>query len=321
MTTPSLRAFDELAASRRAQRGTPVPQLALDQIGPLPGQPRQIFDAEALAELAESIKAHGVIQPIIVIARKDVTETDPVRYRIVCGERRYQAARLAGLSAIPALVRDYEDDEVAVLALLENLQREDLTPLEEGEYLLQLKQRYGFTEEQLGERLGKSRDYVHNRTRLLSLNPDLLEAWRQAPAANKMTASHAIWINQLGTAEGRKALLDAVMEEQFTVAEVRRRLEKVKQVEAQREALPAEDFAAAIEAAALGAKPKVEAKAAAGEPLSGVKLALEDLAVYQLVGQLIKAGERDVDLQALQACLKKDAAWIRKLQRDVIAKG
>ncbi|MFN3431785.1 MAG: ParB/RepB/Spo0J family partition protein, partial [Candidatus Sericytochromatia bacterium] len=176
--TPSLRAFDELAANRRSQRGTPVPQLALDQIGPLPGQPRQMFDPEALAELSESIKTHGVIQPIIVIARKDISETDPIRYRIVCGERRYQAARMAGMTAIPALVRDYEDDEVAVLALLENLQREDLTPLEEGEYLLQLKQKYGFTEEQLGERLGKSRDYVHMRTRLLNLSPDILAAWK-----------------------------------------------------------------------------------------------------------------------------------------------
>ena len=320
MTTPSLRAFDQLAANRRAQRGTPVPQLPLDQIGPLPGQPRQTFDPEALAELAESIKAHGVIQPIIVIARKDVSESDPVRYRIVCGERRFQAARLAGLSAIPALVRDYEDDEVAVLALLENLQREDLTPLEEGEYLLQLKQKYGFTEEQLGERLGKSRDYVHNRTRLLSLNPDLLEAWRTAPSANKLTASHAIWINQLATPEGRKALLDAVMEEQFTVAEVRRRLEKVKGVEARRAELPPEEFAVALEAAALGSKPKLE-KAPAGEPLTGVKLALEDLAVYQLIAGLMGAGEKDVELQALQAALKKDAGWVRKLQRDVIAKG
>lgn len=293
MTTPSLRAFDELAAGRRAQRGTPIPQLALDQIGPLPGQPRQSFDPEALNELAESIKSHGVIQPIIVIARKDVTETDPIRYRIVCGERRYQAARLAGMTGIPALVRDYDDDEVAVLALLENLQREDLTPVEEAEYLMQLKQKYGFTEEQLGERLGKSRDYVHGRTRLLNLNHDVLEVLRKEP--KRFTPSHAIYVNQLSDPEARQTLMGEILEAESTVAAVRVAVAEMK-------------------------KPRPKAAAASAPPAPGTQVALEDLAVYQLMAQLLRDGATTVEFAAIEEALKKDAGWMRKLRRDVLSK-
>jgi ParB family chromosome partitioning protein len=291
-TTPSLRAFDELAANRRQQRGTPIPQLALDQIGPLPGQPRQSFDEDALNELAESIKAHGVIQPIIVIARKDVSEADPVRYRIVCGERRYQAARRAGLNAIPALVRDYQDDEVAVLALLENLQREDLTPVEEAEYLMQLKQKFGFTEEQLGERLGKSRDYVHGRTRLLNLQEDVLEVLRREP--KRFTPSHAIYVNQLAEPAEREALIGKILSDDMTVAATR---DEVK------------------------APTRPAAPRTAPTPVpAGIQVALEDLAIYQLVARLSGEGATTVDFQAVEEALKKDAGWMRKLRREVLSK-
>ena len=103
-TTTSLKAFDQLASTKRQGRGTPVPMVPLDQIGPMPGQPRQTLDPASLAELAESIKAHGVIQPIIVVARQDAQPDDPVRYRLVCGERRWRASRLAGLASVPAIV-------------------------------------------------------------------------------------------------------------------------------------------------------------------------------------------------------------------------
>jgi ParB family chromosome partitioning protein len=334
MTAPSLRAFDELAANRRSQRGTPVPAIALDQIGPLPGQPRQSFDPDALNELANSIKTHGVIQPIIVIARKDVSESDPVRYRIVCGERRYQAARLAGMNAIPALVRDYDDDEVAVLALLENLQREDLTPLEEGEYLLQLKQKYGFTEEQLGERLGKSRDYVHMRTRLLNLSPDILARWKEGATPgvfSTLTPSHAILANQLDDPDLRHALTASIVETGITVAETRRRLEMVKELDAEAEALPVEAIAK-LQLAAVkgmsgaefamrvsGMKKRLEPQAAATGP--GPRLAVADLAVYGLIEKLVASGEREIAFRDLEAALKKDMAWVRKINREGLGNG
>jgi ParB family chromosome partitioning protein len=332
--TPSLRAFDELAANRRSQRGTPVPQLSLDQIGPLPGQPRQSFDPEALAELAESIKTHGVIQPIIVIARKDISDTDPVRYRIVCGERRYQACRLAGLNAVPALIRDYYDDEVAVLALLENLQREDLTPLEEGEYLLQLKQKYGFTEEQLGERLGKSRDYVHMRTRLMNLSPDILAAWKQAASTSvftTLTPSHAILVNQLGDPDLRHTLTADIIATGITVAETRRRLEMIKQLESEADWLPP-DSLAKLQLGAVkgmpasefamrlsGYKKRLEAVPAGAGP--GPLLAAQDLAVFALVEKLVRSGETQLALRELEAALKKDMAWVRKITREGLADG
>ncbi|MEB3328144.1 MAG: ParB/RepB/Spo0J family partition protein [Candidatus Sericytochromatia bacterium] len=332
----SLKAFDALAAGRKQHRGTPLPQLPLDQIGPLPGQPRQTMDEAALAELAASIKAHGVIQPIIVIARRDVAGDDPVRYRLVCGERRWRAARLAGLDTVPAIVRDYGEDEVAVLALLENLQRADLTPLEEAEYLVQLKQRYGWTEEGLGEKIGKSRDYVHMRTRLLNLAPDVLAAWRGARDAavfEVLTPSHAILVNQLPQAEHRAALLGAILAGGVTVAETRRRLDLARQLDVETLGLEPE-LAQSLKAEALaGAEPagllarvgveKRDPRAARPSPFTGPgpRLALEDLATHALFGSLAEARATTVTLAELETALKQDLGWLRKIARDGLARG
>lgn len=333
--TTSLRAFDQLAATKRQTRGTPVPQIPLAQIAPMPGQPRKHIDPVALAELAESIKAHGVIQPIVLIPRKNIADTETVRYSIVVGERRYRAAGLAGLDAIPALVRDYEDDEVALLALLENLQREDLTPLEEAEYLVQLKQRYGFTEEQLGERLGKSRDYVHMRTRLLNLSPDILATWRETTnpeVFERLTPSHAILVNQLAEAPLRQSLVQAVVDGGLTVAETRRRIEQVKtladepgiapdlRVERQRSAIDGE---LTVPVAVRKPAPRKKAAAApvAAKPGAGPRLALEDLAVYQLLAPLVRAGATEVPLNELVEALEQDTSWTRRILKDGLGNG
>jgi ParB family chromosome partitioning protein len=297
----SLKAFDQLATAKRQQRGTPVPQIPLVQIAPLQGQPRKHMDQEALAELAESIKAHGVIQPILLIPRKAAAETDVARYSIVCGERRFQASRLAGLDAIPALIRDYEDGEVALLALLENLQREDLTPLEEAEYLVQLKKQYGFTEEQLGEHLGKSRDYVHMRLRLLNLAPDIVETWREADQPDvfdKLTPSHAILVNQVADVEARQALTQEVLAEGITVAETRSRIQAIK-----------------------GAKPAAKKPAAAPMPkvTGSPRLALEDLAMFELLAPLVRSSATDVPLAELAEALERDMAWLKRLQKSGLA--
>lgn len=296
--TTSLKAFDQLAQAKRQQRGTPVPQIPLQQIAPLPGQPRKHIDQDALAELAESIKAHGVIQPIVIIPRKAAAETDIARYSIVCGERRFQACKLAGMDAIPALIRDYEDDEVALLALLENLQREDLSPLEEAEYLVQLKQKYGFTEEQLGERLGKSRDYVHMRLRLLNLAPDIVQTWREATSPEvfeKLTPSHAILVNQVSDEAARQELTREVVDGGITVAETRKRIEAIK-----------------------GGKPAAKKKPAspAAAPAAGPRLALEDLATFEILAPLVRQGASDVAVADLVAALEKDLAWVKRLQKN-----
>lgn len=145
-----------------------VQDVSLGQIVPNPYQPRRSFPDDALAELAASIRAHGVVQPIILRPQAHGT------YSLIAGERRFRAAQLAGLTSIPALVRDYDDRSAEEVALVENLQREDLNPVEEGEALAHLMEAYGYTQEQVAGIIGKSRPYVANLLRLRALPADIL---------------------------------------------------------------------------------------------------------------------------------------------------
>ena len=143
-------------------------------------QPRKNFDPTALKELAESIKTYGVIQPILVVPKKD-------RYMIVAGERRFRASKLAGLKKIPAVVREYTDQQVQEISLLENIQREDLNPIETAKAMKELLSNYGWTQEELADRLGKSRPVVANFIRLLSLCPEVIALIE----SGKLSAGHA----------------------------------------------------------------------------------------------------------------------------------
>ena len=140
-----------------------VVTLPLSEIEPNRAQPRKAFDEAALSELSASIAEHGVLQPLLVRPRAEGG------YRLVAGERRYRAARMAGLSVVPVTVREMTDEEESIFALIENLQREDLNPLEEAEGLQQLITRFGLTQEQAASRVGKSRTAVTNALRLLQL--------------------------------------------------------------------------------------------------------------------------------------------------------
>ncbi len=146
--------------------------LPLQKVEPNPLQPRKDFDPEAMQALADSITAHGVIQPLTVRAVSDGY------YQIVAGERRWRAARLAGLSEIPVHIIEADDREVMELALIENLQREDLNPIEEAQGFRTLMEEYGLTQEQAASRVGKSRPAVTNALRLLSLDEELTELVR-----------------------------------------------------------------------------------------------------------------------------------------------
>ena len=137
-------------------------ELNINDIMPNRFQPREIFDEQALNELALSIKEHGVIQPIIVRKIGD-------KYEIIAGERRYRASKLAGKTTIPALVRDIDDKETAKIALLENLQRSDLTPIEEAKTYQTILKLDNITQEELATNLGKSQSTVANKLRLLNL--------------------------------------------------------------------------------------------------------------------------------------------------------
>lgn len=144
-------------------------ELPLDLISPGPFQPRSIFDADRLEELAESIRHQGIIQPVVV------RSTGDRQYELIAGERRWRAAQLAGLEKIPAIVRDVPDEIVIAMALVENIQREDLNPIEEATALRRLVDEFQMTHQQAGEAVGRSRSAVSNLLRLLELSAEVRE--------------------------------------------------------------------------------------------------------------------------------------------------
>lgn len=153
--------------------------LKITEVEPNRDQPRKTFNQESLEELAESIKVYGIIQPIVVSKRDGY-------YSIVAGERRWRAAKLAGLEEIPAIIRDDDEQINKEIALIENIQREDLNPLEKALGIRHLMDKYGLTQEQVAKKLGKSRSSVSNTVRILYLAPDVLELVKQG----KLTEGH-----------------------------------------------------------------------------------------------------------------------------------
>lgn len=158
-----------------------VSKLKISLIDPRSGQPRKFFDKDALEELAESIREHGLFQPILV------REYASGRYQIIAGERRFRAAKLAGLTEIPALILDKSDEATAEIALIENVQREDLNPVEEAMAYRSLSNEYHLTQEEVAAKVGKSRSAIANATRLLDL-PDAVLAM---VASGELSAGHA----------------------------------------------------------------------------------------------------------------------------------
>ena len=171
--------FGDLPPAGEQQQ--PDLNLPIQKVEPNPQQPRKNFDPEELQALADSIALHGVIQPLTV------RRMDNGFYQIIAGERRWRAARLAGLQEIPAVVIDADDEKATELALIENLQRQDLNPVEEAMGYRRLLDEYGMTQEKAAERVGKSRPAVANALRLLALPEDLLEM----VADGRLTAGHA----------------------------------------------------------------------------------------------------------------------------------
>ena len=172
---------DDIIVSRRTDdvKGKVV-DIEVGKIDRNPNQPRKNFDQASLQELADSIKLHGVIQPIIVTKNKD-------RYTIIAGERRFRATMLAGLKTIPAIVRDYDARQISEVALLENIQREDLNPIETVRALQALMDVYDCTQEELAKRIGKSRPVIANYLRLLTLCPEVIQMIEDG----KLSAGHA----------------------------------------------------------------------------------------------------------------------------------
>ena len=168
----------EEAPARRPDRTLPI-----DRLTPNPDQPRRRFDEDALADLAASIREKGVIQPLVV----RVSPRDPRLHEIVAGERRWRAAKSAGIKELPVIVREFDDTEVLEIAIIENVQRADLNPIEEAAGYRQLMDRFGHTQERLAEALGKSRSHIANLLRLLHLPEDV----RRLVTEGALSAGHA----------------------------------------------------------------------------------------------------------------------------------
>lgn len=173
-----------------------------------PNQPRKIFDQTALRELADSITMHGVIMPIVVNKKGD-------RYMIIAGERRWRASKLAGKTTVPAIVKDYTERQVKEISLIENLQREDLNPIEAANAMKQLMDEYDITQEDLAERIGKSRSAIANTLRLLSLQPEVIDL----VSNGALSQGHARALITLPRAE-QVAIARKAVEKRFSVREV-----------------------------------------------------------------------------------------------------
>lgn len=201
------RGLNALISEANAETGNePEAVLSISEIVRNPNQPRKTFDEDKLAELADSIRQNGVLQPILVRRKGQ-------KYEIVAGERRYQASKLAGLKEIPAVVREIDDDKVFQLALIENLQRSDLSPIEEAKGYKQLLTSRSLTQEELAKILSKSRSAIANTLRLMDLPVEVQHMMEQG----LLTAGHARAILAVPSEEGRIKLAKKVVTGSLTV--------------------------------------------------------------------------------------------------------
>lgn len=196
-----------------------VLKIKINDVEPRKDQPRKDFDGESIQYLAESITIHGVLQPIIVRENADF----PGSYEIIAGERRWRAAKMAGLSEIPAVVVDGDDLKVAQIALVENVQREDLNPVEEAFAYQALIERFGLTQEQLSKEVGKSRSAIANLIRLIDLPDEVLSLLKEG----KITNGHARAILGLDDEDKMILLAQKVYERDLSVREVERLVKKM----------------------------------------------------------------------------------------------
>ena len=190
----------------KVEDGDVAKELLITLIDPNINQPRKNFDEVALSELANSIRIHGVISPIIVVPQGN-------RYMIIAGERRWRASKKAGLLTIPAIVRDYTPQQVKEISLIENLQREDLNPIETAVAIKQLMDEYRYTQEQVADRIGKSRPAIANTLRLLTLSQPVMEM----VANGRLSAGHARCLVVVTNLGDQKTLAEAGADNKVTV--------------------------------------------------------------------------------------------------------
>lgn len=196
--------------------GEKVSEIDIKLIDVNPNQPRKNFEPTALKELADSIKVHGVIQPIIVNKTGD-------RYIIVAGERRFRASKLAGLKTIPAIVKNYTEQQIKEISLLENIQREDLNPIEVANAMKELLEIYGWTQDVLADRLGKSRPAIANTLRLLTLQPEVIALIE----SGKLSAGHARSLVVVSDPETQVKLAKLAVSKKVTVRDLEKTVKQL----------------------------------------------------------------------------------------------
>ena len=212
------RGLDALFAQNTLEDGNSAVTLPLDEIIPNREQPRKQFDDQALADLSASIAQHGVLQPLLVRPMPDGS------YQLVAGERRWRASRMAGLTEVPVVIRDMDEQESAELALIENLQREDLNPMEEAIGYRTLMENYGMTQEQTAQVVNKSRPAVANALRLLQLP----EAVTELVASGKLAAGHARTVLAFEGEAAQIAAATAAVEKGLSVRELEKMAKAAK---------------------------------------------------------------------------------------------
>jgi ParB family chromosome partitioning protein len=192
-----------------------VSYIDINEIKPNRNQPRKLFDADRLQELADSIQEHGVIQPLIVRSADN-------GFELVAGERRWRAARLAGLKAVPCLLRELSEEENALIAIIENMQREDLNPIEEAEGLNRMIDAFGLTQEQVSKSVGKSRPYITNSLRLLKLPTEIKEMLSQGI----LTPGHGRALLSMSDSKVQLAVAQKISSEGLSVRAVEAMVQK-----------------------------------------------------------------------------------------------
>lgn len=206
--------------------GQNTTEISIHQIVPNPFQPRQKFDDELLRELADSIKTHGVLQPLLVRKVQD-------QYQLIAGERRLRASKLAGLTTVPVIVKDFSDQTAMEIALVENLQREDLSPLEEAEAYKRLIHEFNLTQEQIAQVVGKSRSAVANTLRLLNLTSEVREKLQE----NEITMGHARALLALETPIEQIEACQTIISNELNVRETEKLINQILYGDVSRETI------------------------------------------------------------------------------------
>jgi len=274
------RGLDVLLPQNDSLLETVVRDIAIDDIDPNTDQPRRDFDKDALEQLAASIQEAGVLSPILVVE-------DGLRYRIVAGERRYRASRMAGLSSLPCIVRDMTTEQQMEAALIENLQREDLNPIEEAMAIRSLMQECGYTQEQAAKKLGKSRPVIANALRLLNLPQEVIDL----VVSGDLSAGHARVLAGLSDCRKQLELAHQCVTLGYSVRKLEEMAKEKNKPEATRKAkgmlAPELDALQSSMREALGLKTVLSGNEKKGKITLSYNTAEELEHLYEVIGRLL----------------------------------